>query len=204
MGQAAGPQDRGFAFTGLSNGFAACEDPAVLQKICDALVTDNLDLRCPDTIEIVFGRCIINAFYRRSRIKQYLKDGRALRIETVINSPTDLRIGRRLTCLGELQDAGRAINTRLLHTERAGQGRVLAIPVFERIAHPTVDAAGRRATAMRFGDSRASTQPGETGIPSSMAMTCAARSGGTFPYAVSTTAISASLASTTARMLNLS
>ncbi len=83
-----------------------------------------------------------------------LKDGRALRIETVINSPTDLRIGRRLHNLGELQDAGRAINTRLLHTERAGQGCILANPVFERIAHPTVDAAGRRATAMRFGDSR--------------------------------------------------
>ena len=27
----------------------------------------------------------INVFYRHSRIKQYLKDGRALRIETVIN-----------------------------------------------------------------------------------------------------------------------
>ena len=37
---------------------------------------------------------------------------------------------------------------------RAGQGCVLANPVFERIAHPTVDAEGRRATAMRFGDSR--------------------------------------------------
>jgi hypothetical protein len=129
-------------------------------------------------VEIVFGRRIINgrqratqgtfktkvitrgtevtinAFYRHSRIKQYLKDGRALRIETVINSPTDLRIGRRLACLGELQDAARAINTRLLETERAGQGCVLANPVFERIARPTVDAAGRRATAMRFGDPR--------------------------------------------------
>ena len=41
--------------------------------------------------------------------------------------------------------------------------------------------AARRALAL-------STQPGETGTPSSMAMTCAARSGGTFPYAVSTTA----------------
>jgi hypothetical protein len=82
------------------------------------------------------------------------KLGRALRIETVINSPTDLRIGRRLHNLDELQDTARAINDRLLHTERAGQGCVLANPVFERIAHPTVDAAGRRATAMRFGDSR--------------------------------------------------
>ncbi len=66
----------------------------------------------------------------------------------------DLRIGRRLHNLNDLQDAARAINDRLLHTERAGQGCVHANPVFERIAHPTVDAAGRRATAMRFGDSR--------------------------------------------------
>ena len=32
----------------------------------------------------------VNADYKHSRIKQYLKDGRALRIETVINSPDDL------------------------------------------------------------------------------------------------------------------
>ena len=53
-----------------------------------------------------------------------------------------------------MQDAARAINARLLDIERAGQGCVLANPVFERIARPTVDAAGRRATALRFGDSR--------------------------------------------------
>jgi hypothetical protein len=152
--------------------------PRHARTFFEALVTDNLDPGRPDTIEIVFGRRIlhgkqratggtfktkvitrgaeitINAFYRHSRIKQYLKDGRALRIETVINSPADLRIGRRLHNLNELQDAARAINDRLLHTERAGQGCVLANSLFERIAHPTVDAAGRRATAMRFGDSR--------------------------------------------------
>ena len=32
----------------------------------------------------------INAFYKHSRIKQYLKDGRALRVETVVNAPGDL------------------------------------------------------------------------------------------------------------------
>ena len=32
----------------------------------------------------------INAFYRHSRIKQHLKDGRTLRIETVLNDPADL------------------------------------------------------------------------------------------------------------------
>jgi hypothetical protein len=38
----------------------------------------------------------INAYYRHSRVKQYLKDGRALRIETVINDPGDLGCLRRL------------------------------------------------------------------------------------------------------------
>jgi hypothetical protein len=227
----------GLAFTALSNGFASCEDPGLLQRICDvlqpgtievffqrwlhrlplplgpadqqagywwecsmaqvevsrtivftqpryaraffdALVTDNLDLGRPDTIEIIFDRQVragkqratggtfktkvitrgtevtVNAFYKHSRIKQYLKDGRALRIETVVNAPGDLGCQRRLRNLDDLQARARAVNARLLDTERAGQGCVLANPVFERIAHPTVDAEGRRATAMRFGDSR--------------------------------------------------
>ncbi len=223
----------GPGFTELSNGFAACDDPGLLQRICDslqpgsievffqrwlhrlplplaaadrdagwwrelsmaqvevsrtivftqpryaraffdALVTDNLDLGRPDTIEIIFDRQVrsdtasefktkvitrgtevtVNAFYKHSRIKQYLKDGRALRVETVVNAPGDLGCRRRLHNPGELQQRARAVNARLLHTERAGQACVLANPVFERIAHPSVDADGRRATAMRFGDSR--------------------------------------------------
>ena len=227
----------GLGFTELSNGFAACDDPALLQRICDslqpgtievffqrwmhrlplplgpadrqagywwecsmaqvevsrtivfsapryargffdALVTDNLDLGRPDTLEIIFDRQVrhgphrstqrifntkvitrgtevtMNAFYRHSRVKQYLKDGRALRIETVINDARDIGCQRRLHNLDELQARARAINNRVLDTERAGQGCVLANPVFERIAHPSVTADGRRATAMRFGDSR--------------------------------------------------
>ena len=72
----------------------------------------------------------------------------------MINAPGDLGCQRRLHNLDELQARARAINARLLQTERAGQACVLANPVFERIAHPSVDADGRRATAMRFGDSR--------------------------------------------------
>jgi hypothetical protein len=148
--------------------------PRYARGFFDALVTDNLDLGRPDTIEIIFDRQVrsttagefrtsvitrgtevtVNAFYKHSRIKQYLKDGRALRVETVVNAPGDLGCQRRLHNLDELQARARAASARLLENERAGQGCVLANPVFERIARPTVDAEGRRATAMRFGDSR--------------------------------------------------
>jgi hypothetical protein len=227
----------GTGFSELSNGFAACADPAALQAICDrlgpgtitvfferwmsrlplpltgadraagywwelsmrqievsrtlvfdaprhargffeALVADNLDIGRPDSVELIFhgprrvGRppkldCVaktkvvtrdtevtVNAFYKHSRIKQYLKDGRALRIETVVNSPDDLRCHRRLEHLDELQTRARDVNRRLLDTERVGQGCVLASPAFERIAQPTLTEDGRRAPALRFGDPR--------------------------------------------------
>jgi len=77
-----------------------------------------------------------------------------MRIETVINAPRDLRCNARLPNLAELQDKARAINRRILDAERAGQGTVLASPAFERIAHPSVTADGRRTPALRFGDPR--------------------------------------------------
>ena len=80
--------------------------------------------------------------------------GKAMRIETVVNAPRDLRIGRRLHNLDELQANARAANRRILETERAGQGTVLASPAFERVAHPAADAEGRRTPALRFGDPR--------------------------------------------------
>lgn len=144
----------------------------------EALVADNLDLGRPDTVELIFtggrrtGRrptldcqpktkvvtrdtdVTINVFFKHSRIKQYLKHGRALRIETVINSPNDLRCQRRLRNLDQLRAKARDVNTRLLDTERVGQGCVLASPAFERVAQPSVNAEGQRAPAMRFGDPR--------------------------------------------------
>ena len=228
----------GISYRELSNGFAACDDPAALQEICDrlgpgtievfaqrwlhrlplpfgrtdqragywweismrqvevsrtlvldaprraraffeALIADNLDVGRPANVEIIFkrhirrdtpgvyrtaidrptvgpdtGGVVLNLFYKHSRVKQYLKDGKAMRIETVINSPRDLRCNARLPNLAGLQDKARAINRRILETERAGQGTVLASPAFERIAHPSVTADGRRTPALRFGDPR--------------------------------------------------
>jgi hypothetical protein len=153
--------------------------PRRARAFVEALVADNLDLGRPDSVELIFtghrghwGRppvvepvyktklvtrdteVTVNAFFKHSRIKQYLKDGRALRIETVVNSPDDLRCHRRLAHLDELQAKSRDVNARLLDTERVGQGCVLASPAFERVAQSSVTAEGRRAPALRFGDPR--------------------------------------------------
>jgi hypothetical protein len=97
----------------------------------------------------------VNVFYKHSRIKQYLKEGRALRVETVGNSPDDLGCRRRLPHLDELQARARAANRRLLDTERAGPGCVLASPAFARVAQPSTDGqAGYPTGALRFGDPR--------------------------------------------------
>lgn len=144
----------------------------------EALVADNLDIGRPEMVELIFtgprrpGRPVkldcqprtkivsrdtdvtVNAFFKHSRIKQYLKDGRALRIETVINRPDDLSCQRRLEHLPELQGKARDVNARLLDTERVGQGCVLASPAFERVAQSTLTGDGRRSPALRFGDPR--------------------------------------------------
>jgi hypothetical protein len=154
--------------------------PRRARALAEALIGDNLDIGRPDSVELIFtgrrpgvrGRPIkneavcktsvvsrdtevtINAFFKHSRVKQYVKDGRALRIETVINSPDDLNCHRRLRHLDELQAKARAANARLLDTERVGQGCVLASPAFERVALPSLTSDGRRAPALRFGDPR--------------------------------------------------
>lgn len=64
-------------------------------------------------------------------------------VETVINDAGDLLCLRRLEHLDELQARARAVNDRLLDTERVGQGCVLASPAFERVAQSTPDEDGR-------------------------------------------------------------
>src|SRR5580692_3390621 len=92
--------------------------------------------------------------YKHSRVKQYLKEGRALRIETVVNKPADVGVLARLEHLPELIDKGRQVNDRLLMIERAGQGCAIGSALFERI-HQPFNHEGQRTGAFRFGDSRA-------------------------------------------------
>jgi len=100
-------------------------------------------------------------------VKEYFKEGRALRIETVINDPNDLGVLRRIVHLDELVGKARAVNRRLLDAERVGQGCVLASPAFERIARPSL-VDGRRAPALRFGDPRVMALAGALAVSSNL------------------------------------
>ena len=91
----------------------------------------------------------INAFYKHSRIKEYLKEGRALRIETVLNCPPILACKERLHNLAELIDKARAANRRLLDIQRGRQGCAIETALWERISQPSLE-EGRRTGAIRF------------------------------------------------------
>ncbi|MGH2764967.1 MAG: hypothetical protein ACRDKA_03485 [Actinomycetota bacterium] len=147
--------------------------PRRARAFFEATVADNLDLGRPDEIQLIFGRRIqkntkgtfstkvvtrgvdvtVNVFYRHSRIKEYMKEGRALRIETVVNSPDDLGCQRRLRNLPELQAKARAANHRILEVQRVGQDCAISTPLLERVGQPSVK-EGQRAPALRFGDPR--------------------------------------------------
>jgi hypothetical protein len=69
----------------------------------------------------------IHVDYKKSRIKQYHKEGQALRTETTINDTYDFAIGRALRNLPALREIGFAANRRLLHVESL---HVLRAPVY--------------------------------------------------------------------------
>lgn len=150
------------------------DDPRRARGFFEALVSDNVDIGRPDNVSVIFERRVtkrtpgpfrgriftpgtqvqIDFSYKHSRVKQYLKEGRALRIETVINKPWDLGIRSRLEHLPELIAKARQVNHRLLMIERAGQGCAIGSALFERI-HQPYNREGQRTGALRFGDVRA-------------------------------------------------
>jgi hypothetical protein len=151
------------------------DDPRRARGFFEALVADNIGVGRPEEIRAVFiptkrgartalpsqtrvfgpGTEVKMDFtYKHSRVKQYLKEGRALRIETVINKPKDIGVLARLEHLPELIDKARDINARLLMIERAGQGCAIGSALFERI-HQPFNHEGQRTGAFRFGDPRA-------------------------------------------------
>ena len=96
------------------------------------MIRENLDLGRPDQVQLIFHRRVIRrrqvAFdtcrhqpgysflhvdYKHSRIKNYFKEGSALRTETTVNNTRDFGIGKRLKNLAALRQVGFQANRRL-------------------------------------------------------------------------------------------
>ena len=93
--------------------------------------------------------------YKHSRIKQYHKEGRALRTETTINESYDFAVGRRLGNLDQLKKLGFSTNRRLLSVQRISHNCQIGDAAFAALQQPKVAAdSGQRSAGLRFGCAR--------------------------------------------------
>jgi hypothetical protein len=117
----------------------------------EEVIRENLDLGRPDQVQLIFKRRVtkrtpgqfrtrvltegvtpsLHIDYKHSRIKQYHKEGRALRTETTMNNPRDFDIGKRLSNLPALRRIGFQANRRLLDVQRISQDCAVGEDAFQ-------------------------------------------------------------------------
>jgi hypothetical protein len=144
----------------------------------EQVLHDNLDIGRPDQISLVFDRRIIrkgrhatpgrfrtrvitdgvipslHVDYKNAKIKQYHKEGRALRTETTINNTRDFGLSKRLTNLPALRQLGFTANRRLLSVQRLGHDPIRGAHTFTDLTTPIITDSGTRIPGLRFGDAR--------------------------------------------------
>ena len=145
----------------------------------EQVIRDNLDIGRPDKVGLVFDRRIhrgkkrptpgrfrtrvitsgvtpsLHVDYKHSTIKQYHKEGRALRTETTINDTHDFRIGKRLRNLPALRQIGFTANRRLLGVQQLSHDPARGAEVFAAVNDPIHTDSGHRVAGLRFADPRA-------------------------------------------------
>ena len=149
--------------------------PAAGRAWFERTIADQLDLGRPDKVQIVFDRKIlsttpgvfqtkvitrgvapvIQAHYKHSKVKQYFKEGRALRTETTVNDPYDFGVGRLLTAENwqALLAVGEQTNERLLDAQLKACQCAPDPAALARIVLPSTH-DGQPAPGLRFGDPR--------------------------------------------------
>ena len=144
----------------------------------EQVLHDNLDIGRPDQISLVFDRRIrrkgrhptpgrfrtrvitdgvvpsLHVDYKNTKIKQYHKEGRALRTETTINDTRDFGLSKRLTNLPALRQLGFTANRRLLGVQRISHNPIRGAQAFTDLTTPIVTTTGTRVPGLRFGDAR--------------------------------------------------
>src|ERR1700761_4778505 len=149
------------------------DQPVTGRVFFEQVIRENLDLGRPSQVALVFDRRVIRSTpgrfrtrvitdgvvpslhvdYKKARIKQYHKEGQALRTETTINDTRDFDIGRRIKNLPELRKIGFAANRRLFDVQRVGHDCFIGEASFQDLQRPVIIDA-QRAAALRFADPR--------------------------------------------------
>jgi hypothetical protein len=141
----------------------------------EEVIRENIDLGRPEQVQLIFdrkmqrktatdGRCrtriltegvtpSLHVYYKNTHLKQYHKEGRALRTETTINNADDFGVGRRIHNLPRLRQIGFAANRRVLEVEKLAHDCHVGAERFETLQQP-VEVDGQRGSALRFGDPR--------------------------------------------------
>ena len=149
--------------------------PAAGRSFFEQLIRDHLDVGRPDSVSLIFDRRInrrtpgtwrtkvitkgvdpqISCYYRSSRIKQYFKEHRALRTETVVCDTRDFGIGRRVTAGNwkALRAVGESANQRLCDAQAADARPAPDVATFTQVTRPSI-IDGQHAPALRFGEPR--------------------------------------------------
>ena len=144
----------------------------------EQVLHDNLDIGRPDHVSLIFDRRIIakgrartpgrfrtrvitdgvtpslHVDYKNTKVKQYHKQGRALRTETTINNPHDFRMSKRLTSLPELRQIGFTANRRLLGVQTISHDPIRGAQAFHHLTAPILTEENTRIPGLRFGDTR--------------------------------------------------
>jgi hypothetical protein len=150
--------------------------PAAGRAWFEQTLPDQLTLGRPDQAAVIFGRRVsrrtpgrfhtkvfhrgteaaIQIHYRASKVKQYFKEGRALRTETTINDTRDFGVGRLLTDANwdALLDIGHQVNQRLLDHQLDACQCAPDATLLERVVLPSRTADGLPAPGLRFGEPR--------------------------------------------------
>jgi len=149
--------------------------PAAGRAWFERTLPDQLILGRPDQVALVFARQVnkrtpgrfltkvvnrgvepsIQVHYRASKVKQYFKEGRALRTETTVNDTRDFGIGRRLTPANwdALVSIGHQVNQRFLDHQLAACHCAPDATTLARVVLPSIQ-DGLPAPGLRFGEPR--------------------------------------------------
>jgi hypothetical protein len=158
---------------------AVFDQPRRTRAWFEAAIGAHLDLGRPERVSLVVNRTVLNrgpcktpgrlatevitadvalqlqVHYKSSKAKAYLKEGKAMRVETTINNSADF--GLKKTIKNDnwrvLRRLGAETNARFLAALGEGQAGLPDPATLEAVVLPSTH-QGQRAPGLRFGDPR--------------------------------------------------